>query len=331
MKSHIPNKTRLAAALAVLMVPALACAQGDISSKQAAPNPASAATDVTNDPYGMQTTQQTRDAYREGMIWATYAANPALNAYHLFVDVHGDRAILTGRVESTVDKLLAERIALRAQGVARVDNRIEVDPLLIVTMYKVLPASSPQADSDNGQVSKATNTDRDGPSFARYVADATLAAMVNSRLLWNPETDGTDITVDALAGVVTLTGRADTLAAKNTATRLAQSTRGTVQVDNRLIVESKGQVTQALAPDGDQAMSDTWVAAKVNSSLMWSAGVDAGDIDVNAKDGVVTLTGVADSAAARRQAIDMAQSVRGVKRVDASELRIEVAGEVSQR
>lgn len=316
MKSTIRNKTHLAAALAVLMVPALACAQGV------------PANDVARDPYGMQTTQHTRDAYREGMIWATYAANPALDAYHLFVDVHDDRAILTGRVESTVDKLLAERIAMRAQGVTQVDNRIVVDPLLMVTMYETLPVTSPHA---NQQGSKATGMDRDGPSFARYVADATLAAMVNSRLLWNPETDGTDITVEALDGVVTLTGHADTLAAKNTATRLAQSTRGTARVDNRLMVDSKGQVVLARAPDGDTAMSDTWVAAKVNSSLMWSAGVDAGDIDVSAKDGVVTLTGVADSAAARRQAVDMAQSVRGVKRVDASELRIEVAGEVSQR
>ncbi len=105
MKSHTPNKTHLAAALAVLMVPALASAHGDQSTSpmpnQAAPNPASASTDVARDPYGMQTTQQDRDAYREGMIWATYAANPALDAYHLFVEVQGDRAILTGHVEST--------------------------------------------------------------------------------------------------------------------------------------------------------------------------------------------------------------------------------------
>ncbi len=161
--------------------------------------------------------------------------------------------------------------------------------------------------------------------------DATLAAMVNSRLLWNPETDGTDINVATLNGVVTLTGHADTLAAKNTASRLAQGTRGTVRVDNRLVVDSKGQVVPARAPDGDKQMSDTWVKAKVNASLMWSAGVDAGDIEVNAKDGVVTLTGVADSAAARHQAIDMAESVRGVRRVDASDLRIEVTGAVSRR
>ncbi len=69
----------------------------------------------------------------------------------------------------------------------------------------------------------------------------------------------------------------------------------------------------------------------MNSSVIWNAGVNASDIDVTAKDGIVTLTGMAESAAAWRHAIDLVQSVRGVRRVDASELRIEeVKGDVSQ-
>lgn len=372
MKTQSAKKTRLAAALAVLLAPALASAQ-DASSNPGSdpgsnaamnaqmPDPATARNrapaDVVRDPYSQQTNDVGRDAYREGLIWATYAANPALNAYRLGVDVQGDRAVLTGRVESPVDKVLAEHIAKRAQGVNSVDNRIQVDPLLIVAMVPMRVQDDQMrkdkmSNQDNSKYSEdkaereARNTEgfdnddytadndmhRDGRSqFSRYVADDTLAAMVNSRLLWSSKTDGTDIDVKAHDGVVTLTGRADSMAAKNEATRLAQATRGTVRVDNRLTVDANGQVAQAKAADGDDAMSDTWVAAKVNSSLAWSAGVDATDIDVDAKDGVVTLTGVADSAAAKRQAVDLAQGVRGVKRVDASGLRVEVGGEVSQR
>ncbi len=112
----------------------------------------------------MQATDQARDAYREGMIWATYAANPALDAYHLGVDVQGNRAILTGRVESSVEKLLAERIALRAQGVNLVDNRIVIDPLLIVTMYETIPVTTPMADQP---ARAAIHKERDQPAFAR--------------------------------------------------------------------------------------------------------------------------------------------------------------------
>ena len=339
MKTQFAKKTRLAAALAVLMAPALASAQ-DASSNPGSSNPGSnaamnaqmpdpatarnrAPADVVRDPYSLQTNDAGRDAYREGLIWATYAANPALDAYRLGVDVQGDRAVLTGRVESTVDKALAERIAKRAQGVSRVDNRIEVDPMLIVAMVPI--------QLQDNQMRKDNAADNGRSQFSRYVADDTLAAMVNSRLLWSAKTDGTDIDVKAQNGVVTLTGRADTMAAKNEATRLAQDTRGTVRVDNRLSIDPNGQVAQAEAGEGDDAMSDTWVASKVNSSLACSAGVDATDIDVDARDGVVTLTGEADSAAAKRQAVELAQSVRGVKRVDASGLRVEVGGEVSQR
>ena len=378
------RKTRLAAAMAVLMTPAFAMAQSTQNqdpqnqvpqnqqqNQQQNQNQARTGA-MTGNPYDAQTSREGRDAYREGLIWGTYAANPALNAYRLGVDVQGDRAVLTGRVESAVDKLLAERIAKRAQGVTQVDNRIEVDPMLIVAVFEPMRTdmqsdtsrtdgtasttddTSSYANSGSSTVSSEITTrnstgtdtdanrrmdgtaqsridDRPGSGFTRGVADDTLAARVTSRLLWNAQTDGTDIQVSARNGVVTLTGRADTEASKNTATRLARTTRGVVRVDNRLSVDPNGQVAQAEAGEGDRAMSDTWVAAKVNSSLMWSAGVDADDIDVEARDGVVSLTGTADSAASKRQAIELAQGVRGVKRVDASGLRIDTAGSVSQR
>ena len=188
MKTQFAKKTRLAAALAVLMAPALASAQ-DASSNPGSNNPGSnaamnaqmpdpatarnrAPADVVRDPYSLQTNDVGRDAYREGLIWATYAANPALDAYRLGVDVQGDRAVLTGRVESTVDKALAERIAKRAQGVSRVDNRIEVDPMLIVAMVP-LRVQDDQMRKDNA-------ADNGRSQFSRYVADDTLAAMVSS-------------------------------------------------------------------------------------------------------------------------------------------------------
>lgn len=376
MNTTMTRKTRLAAALALMLTPALAMAQDTRTQNDAQRNATATAgsnnrmdnsrMDRTQDPYARQTSSEGRDAYREGLIWGTYVANPALNAFHLGVDVQGDRATLTGRVESPVDKLLAERIAMRTQGVKQVDNRIQVDPLLIVTVFEpVRPytqSDSAMGDSmgnnananamansgsvtsnsgavttnssamvDRGMVDRgmADNGDSQRTQFARGVADDTLAAMVNSRLLWNATTDGTDINVAARNGVVTLTGRADTQSSKNMATRLAQGTRGVVRVDNRLTVDTHGQVVQAEAGEGDEAMSDTWVAAKINSSLMWSAGVDAGDIDVDVTDGRVTLSGTADSVAAKRQAVDLAGSVRGVKSVEAGNLRVETT--VSQR
>lgn len=254
-------------------------------------------------------TGEARDAFREGQIWATYVANPALDGYTLDVDVNGNKAVLTGTVESAIQKTLAEQVALRTEGIDSVDNRIKLDPLLVVTVVDTKPG------------------------FGDFVADATISAMVDSKLLWNDYTDGLDIDVSSQFGVVTLTGEADTPHSKALAANLALHTPGVIAVKNMLRVnKTDGEV--AVVDDGDGKLSDDWIAAKVDSSLLWTTGVDSYEIDVNANDGVVTLRGTVDSDYEKELAIDVAQNVRGIKRVDASGLTVEGEGideRVSQR
>ena len=238
---------------------------------------------------------EAKDAYREGQIWATYVANPALEAYEIDIDVNGNQAILTGSVESNIERRLAERIAMSTDGITGVDNRILVDPLLVITVV----------DTD--------------PDFGRFVADATIEAMVGSKLLWNDNTDGLDIDVSAMQGRVTLTGNADTESSRSLAGWLAANTAGVVSVTNQLKVDAEGESDDA---DDGNTFTDTWVAAKVNSSLLWSSGVDGADIDVAASDGVVTLTGVVDSESERLLAIELAKNINGVTRVDGSGLKM---------
>jgi len=286
--AHEPKLKILAAALALMAAPGLALA-GD-TSKTAM-------------------TAGEDDAYREGQIWATYVTNPGLNALDLQVDVQGDKAIISGTVETMIQKRLAERIADRTDGVARVENRITVDPELLVTVIEPVPG------------------------YASYVADATLEAMVDSKLLWNQYTDGLDIQVMTDGGVVTLTGIADTPGSRDLAGRLAATTPGAMLVHNKLTLDPdhKGQVAVAEAADQDDLLSDTWIAAKAKSTLMWTKGVQGNNIDVQAKDGVVTLKGAVESGYERELAIDVAQGIRGVVRVDATGLTLDSSNPVSQR
>lgn len=289
LKQQQPKRTMLAAALALMAAPGLALAGNDGKTAMAAGE---------------------EDAYREGQIWATYVTNPGLNALDLQVDVQGDKAIIGGTVETLIQKRLAERIADRTDGVATVDNRITVDPELLVTVIEPVPG------------------------YATYVADATLEAMVDSKLLWNQYTDGLDIQVMTDGGVVTLTGVADTPNSRDLAGRLAATTPGAVLVHNRLTLDAddKGQVATAEAADEDDLLSDAWIAAKTNSTLLWTQGVHGSDINVQAKDGVVTLTGTVDSGYEKELAIDIAQGIRGVDRVDASALTLEGSSQsVSKR
>ncbi|GAB2663258.1 BON domain-containing protein [Arenimonas aestuarii] len=293
--------TLLAGALAALVAPGLALA-GDKAKAGHGDEKSLAAM--------MDMSAAEKDAYREGQIWATYVTNPGLDALDLQIDVQGDKATISGTVETAIQKRLAERIADRTDGISRVDNRIKVDPELVVTVIEPMPG------------------------YSSFVADATLEAMIDSKLLWNQYTDGLDIQVSSNLGVVTLTGVADTPSSRALAGRLAAGTPGAVLVHNKLTLDpdQKGQVATAEAADADNLLSDAWITAKTNSTLLWTEGVHGTDIDVETRDGVVTLEGTVESGYEKELAIDIAQGIRGVQRVDASGLVMQDSSEaVSQR
>ena len=68
------------------------------------------------------------------------------------------------------------------------------------------------------------------------------------------------------------------------------------------------------------AVDDTAITTKVKSSLLADPVVSALAIDVDTTDGVVSLTGIVVSEQERQRAVQLAQGIAGVKRVDASTL-----------
>lgn len=71
-----------------------------------------------------------------------------------------------------------------------------------------------------------------------------------------------------------------------------------------------------------QAVSDTWITAKVKAELATTDGVESTDISVETKNGVVTLIGVLPDDAALEKAVAAARGVKGVKDVDDSGLKV---------
>jgi hyperosmotically inducible periplasmic protein len=247
--------------------------------------------------------QDVTDARQETQIWTTYALSPYLRANDLKVSVHDGKATLTGKVEEGVDKDLAKQIALGVPGIKDVDNQIVV-----------------QAD----YVPPARSSER---SYGEEIDDATVTASVKSKLLWSTYTDGLGTEVDTKLGHVTLTGAADSAAAKELAGRLASNTRGVVAVDNRLTVKPAAKPAVAdsakgAAHDEGHIVSDSWITTKVKSTLMYSSNVDGSDIEVATKKGIVTLSGKLDSGAERALAIELAKNVRGVSSVESTGLTI---------
>ena len=250
---------------------------------------------------------QVSDARREAQIWTTYATNPHLHAFDLKVEVRGGKAVLNGKVQSDAAKDLAEQIALGVDGIKQVDNRLLVDATY--------------------EPPKRASADR---SFGDVVQDATITASVKSKLLWNAHTDGLDIHVATNHGQVTLTGTVASPTEKDLAGRIAKNTNDVLGVSNQLSVSGKPGTTarakdemRTTARESKEAMSDGWITTKVKSSLMLTRDVDGKDISVTTDNGVVKLGGNVDSKTEKERAIEVAQNVRGVKKVDSSGIKIE--------
>jgi hyperosmotically inducible protein len=69
-------------------------------------------------------------------------------------------------------------------------------------------------------------------------------------------------------------------------------------------------------------VSDAWITTKVKSELATTKGVKSMDVTVKTVDGVVTLIGVLPTKLAVDKAVAAAKSVKGVKGVDDSGLKV---------
>lgn len=246
------------------------------------------------------TSRELIEARQEGSIWTAFALNRHLNPFTIDVDVENGSAKLTGKVETDVERDLAEQIALGIDGVKEVDNQLTLDP-----------AFEAKASSE--------------PSLSQRFDDATLAATVKSKLLWNSNTEGLDIKVSAANGTVSLTGSAQSAEAKELAGRLAANTDGVREVNNLLSVSSTDSTAakvQNAADDTAAAISDAWITSKVKSSFIYSRNLDGLNISVDTRNGMVSLSGSVLSNAEKQLAIETARNIRGVRGVDADALRV---------
>ena len=220
--------------------------------------------------------KEVTEARQETQIWTTYALSPYLRANNLQVSVDGDKATLTGKVDESVNKQLAEQIALGVSGVKQVDNQIVVQA-----------DYSPPAQQ---------GSDR---SFGELVDDASITSAIKSKLMWSKDTGGLTTKVDTKRGQVTLVGTADSAAARDLAGRLASNTHGVTSVDNQLMVNKDRPVARDSKSGAAMDVADGWITTKVKSTLMYSDNVDGSDIAVSTNAGVVTLTGNVESGAER--------------------------------
>lgn len=149
-----------------------------------------------------------KDAWIDGKAETTLLLNGNLNSFAINTDVKNGAVTLTGKVESNVDKALAEELIENLDGVTKVDNQLTV------------MATDKQGGANDNSGLK----------------DAKIATVVKTRLLFEAEVSGSAIDVDAKNGVVTLQGEVESDAEKDLAIAIAKNTNDVSRVIDKLQV-----------------------------------------------------------------------------------------------
>ena len=84
----------------------------------------------------------------------------------------------------------------------------------------------------------------------------------------------------------------------------------------RAAADKAGEETKAMGAGAIDKVDDAAITSKVNAGLAADKDLSATKIDVDTKNGVVTLTGPAPSAGARERATEIARNVKGVSSVN---------------
>ncbi len=130
------------------------------------------------------------------------------------------------------------------------------------------------------------------------------------------------IDVDVNNGIATLRGEVDSDVERDLAEELALGVDGIGEVNNELKVVADASDSQMKQRASTQErgfmrkVEDANITAKVKSQLLWNSNTDGLDIDVDTKNGVVTLSGQVASQAEADLAEQIARNTNDVQRVE---------------
>ena len=134
------------------------------------------------------------------------------------------------------------------------------------------------------------------------MTDSGISWAVSDQLEDDPGVPGHAIDVKTTDGIVTLTGTASNLLAKERATHVAETVRGVRAVVNRITLN---------LPERTDAQLDT----DIETALGHDRAADALEVQVSVSDDVVTLAGTVESWQESQLAERIAKGVNGVKEV----------------
>ena len=157
---------------------------------------------------------ESKDAWIDGKAETVLLMNTNLNNFDINTDVKNGKVVLTGKVNSDLDKELAEELVISLDGVSDVENNL--------TVVKNM-------DMDDKDRDTMDDDDND-------LTDAKITTVITTRFLFDSEVDGTDIDVDTDNGIVKLKGSVETEAEKQLAVKIAKNAEDVRDVVDELTI-----------------------------------------------------------------------------------------------
>ncbi len=241
-------------------------------------------------------------AHSKSDAWITMKAKTALYLANdikgtaINVDTINGRVTLHGTVKDDQQKARAAEEVSKIEGVSNVRNLLRI--------------ASPAKDA-----------------MAMKHSDDHIKVDVANRLKTDHSLDDSSISVKSVnKGVVLLTGRAASLDDNQRALYYAASAPGVYSVASEIDVtdtlsDEDFRMEEATKPatvkrNVGGVMSDLWITSATKMKLAGDSRTPATEINVDSRDGVVTLFGMVPSEDSKSAASEIARGVVGVKRVE---------------
>jgi hyperosmotically inducible protein len=169
-----------------------------------------------------------------------------------------------------------------------------------------------------------------------HLADGWLSTKIQSKFVGDHDLKATDISVSSRDGVVTLKGRVENEPMRSLAVAIAKNTDGVKQVVDQLSVVVAGPVAPLTSqnPPAASAVATTGtvetthpsagysddgrITMSIQSKYFLDDKIKGRQVNVDTTNGVVTLTGQVGSESERGEALLLARTTEGVKRVEDS-------------
>lgn len=184
---------------------------------------------------------------------------------------------------------------------------------LLAVPVLALPKADMQADSAN-ETAKA----RQETGMRADVRDAWLDGKLETALLFNQHLNSFSIDTEVENGVAYLTGAVESDIDRDLAAEIAKSIDGVVRVENQLVVDETRVKSANESDDAarkqrsfKQAVTDATLTAKVKSQLLLNENTKGLQIDVDSRNGEVTLSGKVASAEEKQLAEMIADNANG--------------------